>query len=122
MNFTGPSGFTTEASATTPAAPINADPIYVNFNRSWGSNLPAPWFNSFSATPTQGLVLGSLIDDQGVNTGIDLTLETNWFRITDKVWQLIGFAAANVSRTAYWFNSDQESLKLSNLNPLLFMN
>ncbi len=119
VNLTGPSNFTAEVSATTPAAPLNVDPIYVNFNRSWVNNIPAPWFNNFSTTPVQGLVLSDLIDETGFNTGIDVTLVTNWFRDHGNGMAVDGFTPERVMRTAYWFKTDQESFKLSSLNPSL---
>ncbi len=116
-----PSNFTAEVAVTTPAAPIETDPIYINFNRGFAGGIPPPYYNSFSSTASQGLSLSNLLDDTNSGTGIDITLLTNWFKDHSKGMDLgddSGFTPRLVMKTAYWFSTDQESILLTGLNQL----
>ena len=99
--------------------PLNLNPIYVNFNKGW-INVPAPWYNSFSSVPSQGLSMLDMSDEMNQTTDVDITLEGNWVKQHGSgMSSTTGAVPMPVMRTGYWHNTAQEDLKLSGLDAAL---
>ncbi len=94
--------------------------IYVNFTDG-SLQAPAPW-NNTNKIPVLNDVFGNLLDETGANSGLSLKVTSSWQNVGNGTNVLgvnttSGIYPMQAIRSAYWSNSNQQSLLISGLNP-----
>lgn len=95
--------------------------VYFNFGKTY--NESSPW-NNAGQDPNQGTTFGNLLDDQGNNTNMSVTLTTAYGGVYDQgatTGNNSGVVPDNVLKEYYWFGAfgapDEVRFKVSGLVP-----
>ncbi|MEO1049325.1 MAG: LamG-like jellyroll fold domain-containing protein [Bacteroidota bacterium] len=116
-NASGASAFSAESTATTDLAsppPSSAVSININFTRI-GSGTSSGW-NHFASNSNSGSSMTDLVDEQGVGTGIDVALLTNWNNTSATGGMTSGIYPQDVMESYIWTDNVGEIIQFSGLD------